>query len=300
RTSAELDDLPRLLGIFSQVCQTLAYAHAHGVIHRDLKPANIMVGAFGEVQVMDWGLAKVLPQEGAANAGAAQTCAETTVIRTARMDDGPGSFDSHTLAGSVLGTPAYMAPEQARGDVDLVDERADVFGLGAILGEILTGRPPFTGKEAEAQRKAQTARLDEAYARLDQCGAEAELITLAKHCLAAEPWDRPRDGGQVAMAMMTYEHSVAERLRKAELERAAAEARTAEEARTRQMAEAKAEEERKRAEAEARTRELAEGKAREERKRRHLTLALAAGGLALGMGGGGGGSWVGRGSTGCG
>src|SRR5262249_41122776 len=94
-----------------------------------------------------------------------------------------------------------------------------------------------------------------------------------------------------AMAMMTYEHSVAERLRKAELERAAAEARTAEEARTRQMAEAKAEEERKRAEAEARTRELAEGKAREERKRRHLTLALAAAVLALVMVGGGGVSW---------
>jgi serine/threonine-protein kinase len=291
RSSAELHDLPRLLGIFSRVCQTLAYAHARGVIHRDLKPANIMVGAFGEVQVMDWGLAKVLTQEGIADQEEARTCAETSIIRTARMDDGSGSMDSLTLAGSVLGTPAYMAPEQARGDVDLVDERADVFGLGAILCEILTGQPPFTGKEAEAQRKAKTARLDEAHARVDKCGAEAELIALAKHCLAAEPWDRPRDARQVALAMTRYEHSVAERLRQAELERAAAEARTGEEARTRQMAEAKAEEARKHAEAEAHARQLAEGKAREERKRRRLTLALAAAVLALLMVGGTGASW---------
>src|SRR5262249_35546462 len=232
--------------------------------------ANIMVGAFGEVQVMDWGLAKVLPQEGSAAKEAARTCAETSVIHTARMDDGPGSLDSHPLAGSVLGTPAYMAPEQARGDVELVDERADVFGLGAILCEILTGRPPFTGKVAEAQRKAQTARLDEAYARLDQCGADAELIALAKHCLAAEPWDRPRDARQVAMAITTYEQSVAERLQQAELERAAAEARTVEEARTRQMPEAKA---------------------IEERKRRHVTQALAAVVLILVILAGSGASW---------
>src|SRR5262249_31765229 len=134
--NAALDDLPRLLGIFSQVCQTLAYAHSRGVIHRDLKPANIMVGAFGEVQVMDWGLAKLLPQDRAADEKAAATRAEASVIHTARTNEQPGCFDSHTLAGSVLGTPAYMAPEQARGDVDLVDERADVFGLGAILCQI--------------------------------------------------------------------------------------------------------------------------------------------------------------------
>jgi serine/threonine-protein kinase len=170
RNQSQADELPRLLGVFSQVCQTLAYAHSRGVIHRDLKPANIMVGAFGEVQVMDWGLAKVLPPGGSADEKAARSRAETGVIGMARIDEQPRSHDAHTVAGSVLGTPAYMAPEQARGDVDLVDERADVFGLGAILCEILTGQPPFTGTGTEAQRKAQTAKLDEAIARLDGCG----------------------------------------------------------------------------------------------------------------------------------
>ena len=152
RTLAELlqgrsspdQDRPRFLGIFEAVCQTMAYAHARGVIHRDLKPSNVMVGSFGEVQVMDWGLAKVLPRVGGvdnSSAGGADTSPSEDVIATARS--GPDS--SLSLAGSVMGTPSYMAPEQARGEVDLLDERADVFALGSILCEILTGRPAFEG-----------------------------------------------------------------------------------------------------------------------------------------------------------
>jgi serine/threonine-protein kinase len=222
----------QFLAHFAQVCQTLAYAHAHGVIHRDLKPSNIMVGAYGEVQVMDWGLAKVLKEGGIADEvkSRERTRAENlSVIRTGRSgdSDAPGS-GSQTQAGTLLGTPAYMAPEQARGDVELVDERADVFGLGAILCEILTGKPPFTGKTAEAQRKAQKALLDDAYQRLNDCGADAELIELAKHCLAAEPWDRPRHAGEVAARVTTYQNAVAERLRQSELARAAEEARAVE------------------------------------------------------------------------
>jgi serine/threonine-protein kinase len=266
--------LARLLSIFGQICQTLAYAHARNVIHRDLKPSNVMVGAYSELQVMDWGLAKVLAECGYANERRTQAPArpEVSIIRTLRKDDSEGGStgDSHTQAGSVLGTPAYMAPEQARGDVDLVDQRADVFGIGAILCEMLTGQPPYTGNGAEVQRKSQTAKLDAAYARLDACGADAELVGLAKRCLAAEPWDRPADAGEVAHAVTVYEHSVAQRLRQAELECAAAEARGVEEARTRQMAEAKAE---------------------EERKRRRVTLALAAALLALVIIGGGGAAW---------
>ena len=147
---------PRFLGIFEQVCQTMAYAHARGVIHRDLKPSNVMVGSFGEVQVMDWGLAKVLLQGGIADEAAAQPVHET-VITTVRS--GPAGSGSESQAGSVLGTPAYMAPEQARGEVERIDERADVFGLGAILCEILTGRPPFAGStrgEIRARRRGAT------------------------------------------------------------------------------------------------------------------------------------------------
>ena len=162
-------DRPRLLSIALQISQTLAYAHAKGVIHRDLKPANIMVGAFGEVQVMDWGVAKVLAAGGIADEELAsrghRPRADETTIRTAR---GAGStFGTDTEAGSILGTPAYMPPEQAAGDIALLDRRADVFGLGAILCEILTGTPPYVGRSGEeVRRKAANGDLADALARL--------------------------------------------------------------------------------------------------------------------------------------
>src|SRR5262245_8664322 len=174
-------DRPRLLGIALQVAQTLAYAHAKGVIHRDLKPANVMVGAFGEVQVMDWGLAKVLPEGGLADEERASRAQEqpedVTTIRTARSV-GSG-YGSDTEAGSLLGTPAYMPPEQANGYVANLDRRCDVFGLGAILCEILTGKAPYVGRSAEeVRRKAANGDLADALARLDGCGIDQELITL--------------------------------------------------------------------------------------------------------------------------
>ena len=131
-------DRTRFLATFEAVCQTMAYAHARGVIHRDLKPSNIMVGSFGEAQVMDWGLAKVLPQGGTADdETAGRTSEPETNIATARS-----LADSDlSRAGSALGTPSYMAPEQARGESDRLDERCDVFALGSILSEVLTGHP---------------------------------------------------------------------------------------------------------------------------------------------------------------
>ena len=167
------------------VCQTIAYAHARGVIHRDLKPSNIMVGSFGEVQVMDWGLAKVLPQGGAADDVSAGKAREReTIIATARSG---GDFDSDlSRAGSVMGTPSYMAPEQARGEVERLDERCDVFALGSILCEILTGEPAFIGRSSgEIQRKASRGELKDALGRLEDCGSDSELIALATDCLAA-------------------------------------------------------------------------------------------------------------------
>ncbi len=204
RTEAAADR-PRLLGISLQVAQALAYAHAKGVIHRDLKPANIMVGAFGEVQVMDWGLAKVLAEGGVADeeraSRAHQEPEDVTVIRTARSTGSLGSLGTDTEAGSVLGTPAYMPPEQANGDIAHLDRRADVFGLGAILCEILTGKPPYVGRSSEeVRRKACNGDLAEATARLDGCGADQELIALTKECLAAEASDRPKDAQGVVDA----------------------------------------------------------------------------------------------------
>ena len=112
------------LAVFEAVCQAVGYAHAHGVIHRDLKPANVMVGAFGEVQVMDWGLATVLAPGGEADPDDA---ASGTVIVSAG-----GDSDQLTRAGSSMGTPAYMPPEQAAGAVGSVNPQSDVFGLGAL------------------------------------------------------------------------------------------------------------------------------------------------------------------------
>src|SRR5262249_37327112 len=174
------DDRPRFLSIFEAVAQTVAYAHARGVIHRDLKPSNVMVGSFGEVQVMDWGLAKVLPRGGAADDAQAGKAPQETVIATARSSpDAPGL--SHP--GSAMGTPAYMAPEQARGETERIDERADVFALGSVLCEVLTGQPAFVGRSSgEILRQAALGDTADALARLGACGADAELVAIAVDC----------------------------------------------------------------------------------------------------------------------
>jgi serine/threonine-protein kinase len=230
-------DRPRFLKVFEHVCQTLAYAHGRGVIHRDLKPANVMVGAFGEVYVMDWGLAKVVTAE-AADRERRPPAPDVSVIRTRRGEDSSEvPTGAQTQAGSVLGTPAYMPPEQALGEVERLDERADVFGLGAILCEILTGKPPYVGNDtAQVHRRAIRADLTDALARLDGCGADPGLVGLTKRCLEAEPEDRPRDAGVLAQELTAHLESVEARLRQAEVDGAEARARATEERKRRRLA----------------------------------------------------------------
>jgi tetratricopeptide (TPR) repeat protein len=217
--SDRVAQLPRLLGVFEQICQTVGYAHSIGIVHRDLKPSNVMVGAFGEVQVMDWGLARFLAtpeQEGSID-----------------TDMPPGD---ETRVGSVKGTLAYMPPEQARGEWDRVDARADVFALGGILAGVLAGRPPYTGSCAtEILAKARSAELGELLAALDGLEVDAELVALCKRCLAAEPAGRPSDGKAVAEAVAAYRAGVEERARRAESDRAAAEAEAREQRKRRKV-----------------------------------------------------------------
>jgi serine/threonine protein kinase/WD40 repeat protein len=130
--------LTHLLGIFLKVCDGVAFAHAKGIVHRDLKPENVMLGEFGEVLVMDWGLAKDL----SANLPVAE---KTTGALSG--DRPPGeSAAGLTLDGAVMGTPQYMPPEQAEGRLEDIDERSDVFSLGALLYAILALRPPVEGR----------------------------------------------------------------------------------------------------------------------------------------------------------
>lgn len=231
-----------------------------------------MVGAFGEVQVMDWGLAKVLKSGRAAEADVGREGG----AKGPDLED--TAWEMRTRTGQAMGTLSYMPPEQARGEVERVDERSDVFGLGAILCEVLTGRPPFTGTDGnDIFAKAKACDHTEALVRLDACGAEAELVVLAKACLAAEPADRPEHAGAVAEGMKAYQAGVQERLRAAERERAAAQAR--------------AEESRKTAVAEQAQAEEAQKKIVAERRARRRTVWLATAVLLLGFLGGGWGLW---------
>lgn len=214
----------RLLRQFISVCETVAFAHDLGVLHRDLKPANIMAGAYGEVQVMDWGLGK----------------------RHGASADENGDEVEFTQRGTVSGTFAYMPPEQADPHGSELDVRADVFALGAILCEILTGLPPYVSdlddpkkNRAELWRQARAADTSAARQRIAAVSAPPPLADLIIRCLAANRDDRPGNASDVAANVSAYLAGVQEQLREREVEMA-----------------------------EARTRAI------EERKRRHWQLAL--------------------------
>jgi tRNA A-37 threonylcarbamoyl transferase component Bud32 len=214
-------EIPRFLPILEQVAQTVGYAHAQGVIHRDLKPANVMVGAFGEVQVMDWGLAKNLRDS------------QHDAQERASAPEGPAD---RTMDGEIMGTIAYMPPEQARGEIRALDARADVFALGAMLFDILVDGRVYEGASiATLLRNAQMGSLEHAHQLLRESDCDRDLAAIATACLSANPVDRPADGTVVARQIADYRATIEGRLRQAESDRAAAEATAREQIKRRRV-----------------------------------------------------------------
>ncbi len=191
--------LRRLLDIFLQVCQAVEYAHARGVIHRDLKPANIMVGDFGEVLVMDWGVAKLKgrPDPEPAAALATGTSTDSSTVSSIRAENQALA----TQHGEVLGTPAYMSPEQAEGRS--VDERTDVYALGVILYEILCGEVPFDSDELAVVLARVIGETPKRPSRIAP-GTPLALEMLVMHLLEKDPRRRNVEIRQIRSHVQDY------------------------------------------------------------------------------------------------
>jgi tetratricopeptide (TPR) repeat protein len=202
RVIADATTLEHRLALLPQIAaatDAIAYAHSQRVIHRDLKPANILVGDFGETVVIDWGLAKSLDDlDGPAS--------EHRVARPATPAPGPAgagaaSTSTLTVAGAVMGTPAYMAPEQARGEP--VDQRVDVFALGAMLYHLLAGVPPYNARTAtEVIAAAALGRVVPLASR--ERGAPVDLVAIVHRAMAPLPIDRYRDAGELASELRRF------------------------------------------------------------------------------------------------
>ncbi len=183
----------RALGLLLRACEAMAYAHDKGVIHRDLKPANIMVGRFGEVYVMDWGLARVLGRPDTRDLRLRPDAATTTVLHSERHVAADDASPLVTMEGDVVGTPAYMPPEQARGHIEELSPAADVYALGAILYHLLSGHMPFVLEGAQNGPRRVLARLEQgppAPLHERAPGAPAELIAICERAMARDARDR--------------------------------------------------------------------------------------------------------------
>ncbi len=201
----------RVLGVLLKVCEAMSYAHAKGVVHRDLKPSNVMVGRFGEVYVMDWGLARIV---GAADPHDirlkldGEPGRERDVV-SVRREEREADSDSPlvTMDGAVVGTPAYMAPEQARGEVEAVDRCSDVYSIGAMLYELLTGRMPYAPPEGRAgARKILAALLEGPPLPIGSVARDVpgELVAICEKAMAREKEARYADTLELAEDLRAF------------------------------------------------------------------------------------------------
>ena len=202
--------LPALLTVFQKVCDAIAFAHSKGVLHRDLKPDNIMIGDFGEVLVMDWGLAKLIGRKEAHAAGA-----RSLILRAHTAAPEMGS----TMAGTIMGTPYYMAPEQARGEVETLDARADIYSLGAILFEILYLHHSVGGDTLEqVLDNVREGRIDwpnprqtlkQRSSHLPGRRAPDSLLAVCRKALSLDPAQRYQRVDRLQADLEAYQHGFA-------------------------------------------------------------------------------------------
>ncbi len=200
----------RAVGVLLRVCEAMGFAHSRRVVHRDLKPANIMVGSHGEVYVMDWGLARVLDREDVRDLRVAEERRKRTgKVSTER--DLPGIFDSQsalrTMDGEVIGTPAYMAPEQARGELLSVGPASDVYSLGSILYHLLSGAMPYSEASKrmgalEVWKRVKSGSPDPL--RDLAKNAPEELIAICERAMARQPEDRYADTNEMGEDLRAY------------------------------------------------------------------------------------------------
>jgi serine/threonine protein kinase len=182
----------RALGVILKVCEALSYAHDKGVVHRDLKPANIMVGKYGEVYVMDWGLARVLGREDRHDVRLQpETHSTMSQVRTERHESRGETPDSRlvTMDGDVVGTPSYMPPEQAKGQLDKLGRHSDVYAIGAMLYHLIGGEMPYVPKDATvSQHTVLAAVIERAPQPLLELApsAPAELLAICEKAMQRE------------------------------------------------------------------------------------------------------------------
>jgi serine/threonine protein kinase/WD40 repeat protein len=200
----------RVLGLLQRVCEAMSYAHDKGVIHRDLKPANIMVGRYGEVYVMDWGLARVLGKEDNKDVRIRPPDpTSASVVQTDRREHASDSPDSplYTMDGDVVGTPAYMPPEQARGDLDALGPPSDVYAVGAMLYELLTGQIPYVSPGVRLNNYAVWSLVQsQAPQRVDELAPDApgEITAICERAMARDPSGRYASMSALATDLAAY------------------------------------------------------------------------------------------------
>jgi eukaryotic-like serine/threonine-protein kinase len=182
RHARNLDTESLKLSVFERIVDTVAFAHARGIVHRDLKPSNVMVGSFGEVLVLDWGVAKVLAEPDDLPAEDSSTGADSI----------SGDASEPTRAGTLIGTPGFMAPEQAAGEVTLIGPATDVFALGALLFWLLTSELPPADDLTRASRVLRDRRVSR------------RLRAIVTRCLAARAADRYENAGEIAADLVRY------------------------------------------------------------------------------------------------